>query len=184
MTNLLLCGCEPHGHKCLISEGGCGRCFEHCVCTPSGVASTGAGRAEDTGSPGTPPFRPLAQSLAGLHCRVPGVVACPYRAALLHRKSPPTASEAFDSFGCCSGCGNLLFNCETLYLNGRWYCSDCIEGKNMKTKTIRYVTFTTQVGPEKLDRRFSYWQFMFRFVGVPAFFAVVLWLLGILWGGA
>lgn len=83
MTNLLLCGCEPHGHKCLISEGGCGRCFEHCVCTPSGVASTGAGRAEDTGSPGTPPFRPLAQSLAGLHCRVPGVVACPYSAALL-----------------------------------------------------------------------------------------------------
>ena len=43
MTNLLLCGCEPHGHKCLISEGGCGRCFEHCVCTPSGVASTGRG---------------------------------------------------------------------------------------------------------------------------------------------
>ncbi len=40
MTNLLLCGCEPHGHKCLISEGGCGRCFEHCVCPLSGVAET------------------------------------------------------------------------------------------------------------------------------------------------
>ena len=83
MTNLLLCGCEPHGHKCLISEGGCGRCFEHCVCTPSGVASTGAGRAEDTGSPGPLRLRPLAQSLAGLLHPGPGVVACPYRAALL-----------------------------------------------------------------------------------------------------
>lgn len=29
---LLPCGCEPHGHKCLISEGGCGRCVEHCTC--------------------------------------------------------------------------------------------------------------------------------------------------------
>lgn len=29
---LLPCGCEPHGHKCLISEGGCGRCVEHCAC--------------------------------------------------------------------------------------------------------------------------------------------------------
>ena len=53
----LLCGCEPHGHKCLISEDGCGRCVEHCVCTPSGATENGAGRAEDTGSPGTPPFR-------------------------------------------------------------------------------------------------------------------------------
>lgn len=34
----------------------CG-CVEHCVCTPSGATENGAGRAEDTGSPGTPPFR-------------------------------------------------------------------------------------------------------------------------------
>ncbi len=100
MTNLLLCGCEPHGHKCLISEGGCGRCFEHCVCTPSGVASTGAGRAEDTGSPGTPPFRPLAQSLAGLHCRVPGVVACPYRAALLQGVTMHECPDCQDTCDC------------------------------------------------------------------------------------
>lgn len=32
MTKRLLCGCEPHGHKCLVSEGGCGRCAEHCIC--------------------------------------------------------------------------------------------------------------------------------------------------------
>ena len=57
LCEVLPCGCEPHSHKCLISEGGCGRCVEHCTCTPSGVASTGAGRAEDTGSPGTPPLR-------------------------------------------------------------------------------------------------------------------------------
>lgn len=31
--HVLSCGCEPHGHKCLISEGGCGRCVEHCTCT-------------------------------------------------------------------------------------------------------------------------------------------------------
>lgn len=28
----LRCGCEPHGHKCLVVEGGCGRCVGHCIC--------------------------------------------------------------------------------------------------------------------------------------------------------
>lgn len=28
----LRCGCEPHGHKCLVAEGGCGRCVGHCIC--------------------------------------------------------------------------------------------------------------------------------------------------------
>lgn len=66
MTNLLLCGCEPHGHKCLISEGGCGRCFEHCVCTPSGVASTGAGRAENNRRR-SPVSTPAASPKTALH---------------------------------------------------------------------------------------------------------------------
>jgi hypothetical protein len=30
----LRCGCEPHGHKCLVAEGGCGRCASHCICPP------------------------------------------------------------------------------------------------------------------------------------------------------
>lgn len=32
LTERLRCGCEPHGHKCLVAEGGCGRCTGHCIC--------------------------------------------------------------------------------------------------------------------------------------------------------
>ena len=53
-------------------------------CSPLRVAESGAAAgARLTEGPGTPPFRPLAQPLARLHCRGPGVVTCPYRAAFL-----------------------------------------------------------------------------------------------------
>jgi hypothetical protein len=32
LVTRLRCGCEPHGHKCLVAEGGCGRCVGHCIC--------------------------------------------------------------------------------------------------------------------------------------------------------
>src|SRR5262249_938850 len=32
LVTRLKCGCEPHGHKCLVIEGGCGRCVKHCTC--------------------------------------------------------------------------------------------------------------------------------------------------------
>jgi len=34
--NCLLCGCSVNSHKCLISQGGCGNCVEHCVCVQDG----------------------------------------------------------------------------------------------------------------------------------------------------
>lgn len=39
-TERLKCGCEPHGHKCLVIEGGCGRCVEHCICRLREILTT------------------------------------------------------------------------------------------------------------------------------------------------
>ena len=56
------------------------------------VAESGAAAgARLTESPGPPPFRRLAQPLARLHCRVPGVVACPIRGY-----APPRSSARQD----------------------------------------------------------------------------------------
>ena len=63
-------------------------------CTPPGKQKRAAGRAENKRSPGTPPLRPLAQPLAGLRCRVPGVVSGPIRGALPPRTTlEVTASD-------------------------------------------------------------------------------------------
>ena len=55
-------------------------------CSPLRVAESGAAAgARLTECPGTPPLRRLAQPLARLRCRVPGVVTCPSGAAFLQR---------------------------------------------------------------------------------------------------